>query len=100
MNPYSIHPDTRVGPVSLTICDLGRSEQFYRDVLGFKPLPRSGDTLSLTPDGKTVLLELKGNPAAPARPPHTTGLYHFAVLMPSRLDLARSLRRLAETRYP
>ena len=100
MNPYSIHPDTCVGPVSLTVCDLKRSEQFYRDVLGFKPLPPRGDELNLTADGKTVLLELKGNAAAPARPPHTTGLYHFAVLMPSRLDLARSLRRLAETRYP
>ncbi len=100
MNPYSIHPDTTVGPVFLTVSDLKRSEEFYREVLGFKPLPRRDDTLSLTADGKTPLLELKGDPAAPARPPHTTGLFHFAILTPSRLDLARSLRRLAEVRYP
>jgi catechol 2,3-dioxygenase len=100
MIPYAIHPDTSVGPVSLTVCDLNRSEKFYRDVLGFQPLPRRGDVLSLTADGNHALLELKGDAAAPLRPRHTTGLYHFAVLMPSRFDLARSLRRLIETGYP
>ena len=100
MNPFSLHPDTTVGPVFLIVSDLKRSEQFYREVLGFKPLPGRDGTLSLTADGKTPVLVLKGNPAAPTRPPHTTGLYHFAILMPSRLDLARSLRRLAEVRYP
>jgi catechol 2,3-dioxygenase len=100
MSPYSIHPDTTVGPVSLTVSDLKRSEEFYRQVLGFKPVPRGSDALSLTIDGQTPLLELKENPWALPRPPHTTGLYHFAVLVPSRLDLARSLRRLADVRYP
>ena len=100
MHPYSIHPDTTVGPVYLTVSDLKRSEEFYRDVLGFKPLPRRGDILSLTADGVTPVLELKGEAAAPRRPPRTTGLYHFAVLTPSRLDLARSLRHLADVRYP
>ncbi len=100
MNAYSIHPDTTVGPVYLTVSDLQRSERFYRDVLGFKPLPPQGGSLYLTADGKTPVLALKGDPAAPVRPHRTTGLYHFAVLMPSRLDLARSLRRLAETGYP
>jgi catechol 2,3-dioxygenase len=100
MTDFSIHPATTVGPVNLTVRDLKRSEQFYIDVLGFKPLPRRGDTLSLTADGARPLLELKENPAAPPRPPRTSGLYHFAVLMPSRPDLARSIRRLAELRYP
>ncbi len=100
MTAFSIHPETTVGPVHLTVHDLKRSEQFYTDVLGFKPLPRRDDTLVLTADGARPLLELKGNPAAPPRPPRTTGLFHFAVLMPSRHDLARSIRRLAEVRYP
>lgn len=97
---YSIHPETTVGPVFLTVSDLQRSERFYRDVLGFKPQPGRGDSLVLTADGKTPILNLKGDPAAPARPRRTTGLYHFAVLMPSRPDLAHSLRRLAEMGYP
>ena len=68
MNPYSIHPDTTVGPVFLTVSNLKRSEEFYREVLGFEPLPRRDDTLSLTVDGKTPVLELKGIP--PRRPVH------------------------------
>jgi catechol 2,3-dioxygenase len=100
MSPYSIHADTTVGPVYLTVSDLKRSEEFYRDALGFKPLPRRGDLLSLTADDVTPILELKGDPAAPRRPARTTGLFHFAVLVPSRLDLARSLRHLADVRYP
>lgn len=100
MDSYSIHPETTVGPIYLTVSDLKRSEEFYGEVLGFKSLPRKGDVLTLTADGKTPVLVLKGNPAATARPGRTTGLYHFAVLTPSRLDLARSLRRLAETQYP
>lgn len=100
MDNYSIHPDTSMGAVSLTVRDLDRSEAFYRDVLGFKPLPRMGDTLSLTANGKTPLLELRGDASAKPRPRHTTGLYHFAVLMPSRWDLARSLQRLADVGYP
>jgi catechol 2,3-dioxygenase len=100
MNPYSIDPQTSMGAVHLTVSDLERSEQFYTEVLGFKPLPRRDGILTLTADGTTPLLELKGDPGAPPRPRRTTGLYHFAVLMPSRLELARAIRRIAEARYP
>jgi catechol 2,3-dioxygenase len=79
---------------------MARSERFYTDVLGFRPLARSGDTLTLTADGATPLLSLTELPGAPPKPARATGLYHFAILVPSRLDLARSLRRLAEMRYP
>src|SRR5258706_2088422 len=100
MAPFSIHPATGVGPVALTIADLDRSERFYRDVIGFRAWGREGDPATLTADGATPLLPLTGQPGARRRPPRTTGLYHFAILTPSRADLARSLRRLAETRWP
>ncbi len=100
MTPFSIHPDTNIGAVFLTVSDLDRSEKFYRDVLGFKPLERENDTLPLTADGKTPLLSLKSDPGAQPRPPHTTGLYHFAILVPERKDLARSILRIIETKYP
>jgi catechol 2,3-dioxygenase len=100
MGPFSIHPATGVGPVALTIADLDRSERFYRDVIGFKALGHAGDTVTLTADGTTPLLTLTGQTGARRRPPRTTGLYHFAILTPSRADLARSLRRLAEARWP
>jgi len=100
MTPFSIHPDTTVGPVYLTISDLGRSEGFYRDVLGFKTLSRQDNTLTLTADGASPLLILKEKPGVRPKPRHTTGLYHFAILVPNRADLARSLRRLLDLDYP
>ena len=100
MAPFSIHPDTRVGPVYLAISDLARSERFYQDVIGFKTLSHRDDTLTLTAGGVAPLLILKEQPGARPRPGHTTGLYHFAILVPSRMDLARSLHRLLDVHYP
>jgi catechol 2,3-dioxygenase len=99
MAPFSIHPATGVGPVALTVGDLERSERFYRDVIGFKVLGRAGDTITLGADGTTALLAVTGQPGA-RRLPRTTGLYHFAILTPSRVALARSLRQLAEAHWP
>jgi catechol 2,3-dioxygenase len=95
----SIEPSTHLGTVSLTVADLARSVRFYGDVLGFSPVERSG-TAALLSAGGAPLLELVEQPGAWPKPPRTTGLYHFAILVPSRVDLARSLRRLAEKRWP
>jgi catechol 2,3-dioxygenase len=99
MASFSIHPDTSIGSVHLTVADLERSERFYSDTLGFRALERNNSTLTLSADGTTPLLELNELPGARPKPARATGLYHFAILVPSRLDLARSLRRLAEKRY-
>jgi catechol 2,3-dioxygenase len=99
MSTFTIHPDTAIGAVHLTVADLVRSERFYSDVLGFRAHERQGDTLTLGA-GNTALLVLTEQPGARPKPQRATGLYHFAILVPSRLDLARSLRRLAEMRYP
>jgi catechol 2,3-dioxygenase len=100
MSAVSIHPNTSVGAVYLTVSDLDRALRFYGDVLGFSLLRRGADTAILTADGQTPLLDLAGRPGAQPKPPHTTGLYHFAILVPSRADLGRSLRHLAEMDYP
>lgn len=94
----SIHPDTQIGLVALTVADLDRSIRFYDGVLGFKLIQRRDSTAVLGVE-QTPLLELAGQPGARPKSPYMTGLYHFAILVPSRADLARSLRRLAETRY-
>ena len=47
-------------------------------------------------DGQTAIVELVGRPDAPRRPHGTTGLFHLAILLPSRADLARALRRVAD----
>ncbi len=92
--------DAHIGAVRLTISNLDRSLAFYRDVLGFRELTRDGRVAGLGPEGGRVLVELHENPAAIPKPRRTTGLYHFAILVPSRAALGRSLRRLEDRRWP
>lgn len=96
---YEIHPDTRIGVVSLTVSELSRSLAFYQERIGLELHRRENDSAWLGVAG-TDLLHLTGNPRA-ARPSNrTTGLYHFAILVPSRRHLAHSLLRLVETETP
>jgi catechol 2,3-dioxygenase len=88
--------DAHIGQVSLTVRDLDRSRNFYQDVLGFVELGPA----RLGPPGGRVLIELHERRDAIAKPRRTTGLFHFAILVPSRAALGRSLRRLAEQRWP
>ena len=92
--------DAHIGQVSLTVRDLDRSLTFYRDVLGFVEARRDGRTSFLAPEGGRVLIELHQRSDAVAKPRRTAGLFHFAILVPSRAALGRSLRRLAEQRWP
>ena len=87
---------TRLGSVSLTVTDLARSAAFYMENVGLTLLDQEGAEARLG-SGDSVLLHLVENAAAKHRP-GTTGLYHFALLLPSRAALARSLRRLVATR--
>ena len=95
----TLPPETKIGPVALTVSDLDRSLRFYVNTLGFALIQR-GDNEALLGAGGEALLSLAELPGARPKPPRTTGLYHFAILLPSRLDLGRSLRHLAETRWP
>lgn len=103
----SIHPDTQLGIVSLTVANLNRSLAFYRDVMGFGLLQESGesgkDGRALLGAAGTPLLELVELPDAGPAPTNRTGLtglYHFAVLLPSRADLAQWLLHLLQSGYP
>jgi catechol 2,3-dioxygenase len=92
--------DAHIGQVSLTVRDLDRSLLFYRDVLGFEESHREGRVSSLAAPGGRVIIELHERTDAIPRPRRSTGLFHFAILVPSRAALGRSLRRLAEKRWP
>jgi catechol 2,3-dioxygenase len=94
----SIHPGTMIGAVSLTISSLDRSLPFYQDTLGFQLHRYDGDTAYLGTGGPD-LLALTQQPGA-QNASGTTGLYHFAILVPSRLALALALRHLGETGTP
>jgi catechol 2,3-dioxygenase len=94
----SIDPGTAIGAVRLTVADLDRARDFYRDVIGLTELEPADGVVRLGAGGDLAepIIELVGDPDAPARPPGTSGLFHLAILVPSRPDLARALQRVAE----
>lgn len=94
-----IHPDTSLGPVSLVTADLRRLQGFYQEVIGLEVLNQDSHQASLGVGTETIVL-LKEEAGAIRPPHHHTGLYHLAILTPSRLGLARSLRHLAEQKWP
>lgn len=94
----SIHPDTRIGTVHLTVADLERQLSFYQEVLGLQLHWREGGAAGLGA-GNGDLLRLTENRDA-RRFRGTTGLYHFAILLPDRRELARAVARLFSLRYP
>ena len=97
---FSVAPQTSLGPVSLAVSDVKRSEVFYRDTLGLQSQRTPENALTFSADGVTPLLTLTELPGARPQPRRSTGLYHFALLLPSRQDLAQTLQRLVAARYP
>jgi catechol 2,3-dioxygenase len=93
-------PELSLGFVHLMVSDLDRSLAYYQNSLGFKL--HSQDTAARTAflgAGKAPLLALTEQPGAKHYRSHT-GLYHFAILVPSRLELAHVLKHLANTQTP
>jgi catechol 2,3-dioxygenase len=90
-----IDPATQIGDVHLTISDLDRSVRFYETQLGFVVRNRDRQRAWLGAGGPDLLVLSQCESAPRVR--GTTGLYHFAILVPTRRDLGRALSRLAET---
>ena len=95
---HRLPAETRLGPVRLQVADLGRSMDYYQQVLGFRLLRQEGGGAVLAGHGDDrSLIELRERAgAAPVPMRGRLGLYHFAVLLPSRADLGRFLRHLTE----
>jgi catechol 2,3-dioxygenase len=93
-----IHPETGIGAVHLTVRRLDRAAAFYRDRLGLAFLEAGAGLVRLGAGGRTLVV-LHGDTGA-AVVERATGLYHLAILLPSRADLAAVLRHLAATRTP
>src|SRR5215204_2666892 len=99
----TVAPETRIGHVHLKVVDLERAIAFYNGVLGFDVTQRYGRQAAfLSAGGYHHHIGLNtwesagGSPPAPG----TTGLYHLAILYPTRLELARALKRLVDYGVP
>ncbi len=94
-------PDAaQIGYAHLRVRHLPTSLAFYADSVGLHELKREGDTAYLSADGKTIHLKLTESPNAPPKPPRSTGLYHVAIRLPTRVDLANLFRRLVMREVP
>lgn len=81
-------PNTYVTNVEIKVSDLQRSIAYYQEVIGFKILHQESYKATLTADGKTALLTIVQPETVEEKTRFTTGLYHFALLLPTRRDLA------------
>ncbi len=88
-----ISPDTHMGAVHLTVSDLDRSLAYYRTAVGLDVLEQSDGRASLGAGTRELLVLVEERDARPAS--GHTGLYHFALLLPERVDLARWLAHAA-----
>jgi catechol 2,3-dioxygenase len=93
-----ISPATRMGSVHLTVADLDRSVDYYESAIGLQVHDRSGDRATLGAGGEGLLVLVEQPGARPVR--GYSGLYHFALLLPRRADLARWLAHAARERVP
>ena len=99
----TIDPQTTIGHVHLTVSDLDRALAFYRDILGFEVTSCYGDSAVFLSAGgyhhHIGLNTWEGKGATPPPPGHT-GLFHVAILLPSRKALAVVLQRIIAANYP
>ena len=103
MNARPIHPEVTIGHVHVKVADLDRALAFYCGVLGFELTQRYGNGAAFISAGGyhhhiglNTWESRGGSPPAPG----TTGLYHVAILYPTRAALADALRRLIEADIP
>jgi catechol 2,3-dioxygenase len=82
--------------VRLRVADQSALAAFYGRVVGLRELDRDDGVVALGVEGGEPLVELLAAPGAPPRPPRSPGLFHLALLVPGRADLARALRRVAD----
>lgn len=98
-----VHQETRIGHIHLKVSDLDRAVAFYRDALGFEVMQRYANQAAFLSAGgyhHHIGLNTWESAGGPAPAPGTTGLYHFAILYPNRMELARAFKRLLDHGVP
>jgi len=99
----TIHPETRIGHVHLRVASLDRAIAFYHGVLGFQVTQRMGDSAAFLSAGgyhHHIGLNTWESLGGPPPAPGTTGLYHLAIVYPTRAELGDALQRLIAAKIP
>src|SRR5690606_5488528 len=103
MDEYKIPSQARIGHVHLKVSDLNRSLEFYRDLLGFELTMMYGNQAAFISAGgyhHHIGLNTWHSQGLPPAPVNSVGLYHTAIVYPSRKDLALIFKRIRDARYP
>jgi catechol 2,3-dioxygenase len=103
MNNSAIHPGVRIGHVHLKVADLDRALDFYHGVLGFEISQRLGDSAAFLSAGgyhHHIGLNTWESRGGESPADGSTGLYHLAVLYPSRAELGGAFQRLLQANVP
>lgn len=103
MPPYIIPPSTRIGHIHLKVSNLEKALAFYRDILGFTVMQYYGNSAVFIAAGgyhHHIGLNTWHSKDAPPTDENRCGLFHTAILYPTRKDLAIALKRLIEAKYP
>ncbi|HLR31107.1 MAG TPA: VOC family protein [Fodinibius sp.] len=102
-NNYTTPAETRIGHVHLKVADLDRALEFYRDLLGFELTTMYGGNAAFISAGgyhHHIGLNTWHSKGGSPAPQNSTGLYHTAILYPTRKDLAKIYDRLRKAGYP
>ena len=100
---YTIPSETRIGHVHLKVADLDRALKFYCDLLGFEITTKFGSEAAFISAGgyhHHIGLNTWYSKNAPPAPTKAAGLFHTAIVYPTRKDLATAYKRLLDADYP
>ncbi|MEK4967341.1 VOC family protein [Cytobacillus sp. FSL R7-0696] len=100
MNTFHAEPNIYAQKIDLKVKNLQTSLRFYQDILGFQVLHQSKHEVSLSADGNQTLVQLHAPEGLQKKELRRTGLYHFAILLPTRNDLAKIIRHFIKVNYP
>lgn len=100
MSNFHKSPNIYANHVALKVMDLNRSLEFYQKIMGFKVLEKDEKRAILTANGVNPILTIEQPQNVKRKELRRTGLYHYALLLPSRKDLGKFIKHLRDTQYP
>lgn len=100
MSKYHEKPNIFVSQIRLKVVDIEKSIEFYTKIMGFNILNREDKEVILTADGVNPIITIVEPENVVPKLPRRTGLYHFALLLPSRFHLGLFLKHIREEGYP